>query len=105
MLLRFSVTGLRYSFWLLAVKDYPTELRGTASTFTHAVGNGGGTLGSMLTYALFPCSPVTVVGLLVGIAAVQLAASFTLRTGHKNSLVDEKEGHLKLAEEKCSAVV
>ena len=88
MLLRFANTGLRYSFWLLAVEDYPTVLRGTASTFTHAVGNGGGTLGSLLTYALFPVSPVSVVGLFVGIAVVQLVASFLLRTGYKNNLAD-----------------
>ena len=88
MVLRFSVTGLRYSFWLLSIEDYPTVLRGTASAFTHAIGNLGGTLGSLLTYVLFPVGPVAVVGLFVGIAMLQLVASILLRTGKKSNLAD-----------------
>ena len=74
-LLRFSVAGLRYLIWLYTAEVFPTVLRGTASTFIHAFGDAGGTVGSLLTYSLYPISPVSVVCLFVGIAGVQLVAS------------------------------
>ena len=49
MVLCFSVTGLQYLFYLLAIEEYPTVLGGTASTFTMAIENVGCTLGSLLS--------------------------------------------------------
>jgi MFS family permease len=88
MLLRFSICGLGYSFWLFSTIDYPTVLRGTASSFQYAIGNSGSILGSLLTYALFPVSPVAVVALLVGIAVMQVVASLLLKANYQKDLAD-----------------
>ena len=91
MLLRCSITGLGYSFWLFSIAEYPTVLRGTISSFTYAVGNCGGILGSLLTYVLFPVSPAAVVGFLAGIAVLQVVASLLLRTGYRKDMIDHIE--------------
>ena len=88
MLLRFSICGLGYSFWLFSTIDYPTVLRGTASSFQYAIGNSGSILGSLLTYALFPVSSVAVVALLVGIAVIQVVASLLLKANYQKDLAD-----------------
>ena len=80
MLFRFSVTGLRFTLWLIAIEAYPTVLKGTVSGFTHAFGEAGGAIGALLTYELYPVSSISVVALFVGIAVVQLIASFLWRT-------------------------
>ena len=87
MLLRLVGTGLRYRIYLISVAYYPTVLRSTASTFIHSLGDAGGTVGSFLTYSLYPVSPVSVVSLFVGAAAVQLVATVFLNTDNKD-LVD-----------------
>ena len=60
LLLRLYVTGTRFSLWMVAVEAFPADLRGTASTFAHAIGDAGGTIGSFLTYLMYPTSPVAV---------------------------------------------
>ena len=87
-LLRLSVSGLRYLIWLYTAESFPTILRGTASTFVHAFGDAGGTVGCFLTYLLYSKSPESVVGLFVGIAWVQLVASllaFMTKSGTKGT--------------------
>ncbi|XP_063677242.1 synaptic vesicle 2-related protein-like [Bolinopsis microptera] len=84
MLLRLVGTGLRYRIYLMTLECYPTVLRSTASTFIHSLGDAGGTVGSFLTYLLYPVSPESVVSLFVGAAAVQLMASVFLNTENKD---------------------
>ena len=98
MLFRFSVTGLRFTLWLIAIEAYPTVLKGTVSGFTHAFGEAGGAIGSVLTYELYPVSSISVVALFVGIAVVQLIASFLWGTeidqGNSDSEKDESDSEV-----------
>ena len=87
MLFRFSVTGLRFTLWLIAIEAYPTVLKGTVSGFTHAFGEAGGAIGALLTYELYPVSSISVVALFAGIAVVQLIASFLWGTE-----IDQSQG-------------
>ena len=84
MLLRLCVTGSRILLWSISVEGYPAAVRSTASSFIHGVGETGGTVGSFLTYLLFPISSVSVVSMFVGIAGVQLLATVLLNTGNKD---------------------
>ena len=75
LMLRFSVTGFRILLWMIAVEAFPTTLSSTGVGFVHAIGDGGGSIGSFLTYLLFPISAMSVVSLFVGMAGVMLIAS------------------------------
>ncbi|KAL5249981.1 hypothetical protein ACHWQZ_G015901 [Mnemiopsis leidyi] len=91
MLFRFSVTGLRFTLWLIAIEAYPTVLKGTVSGFTHAFGEAGGAIGAVLTYELYPVSSISVVALFVSIAVVQLVASFLWGTEIDQSNCDDDD--------------
>ena len=69
---------------LFIVDDFPTNLKGTASTFVIAVGDAGRTIGSFLTYLLYPISPAAVVGLFIGMAGLQLVTSVLLSLTAEN---------------------
>ena len=75
MLLRFSATGFRFTARLLTLEVFPTVLRSTASGFVTSCGQLGSTLGTALAYPVYPVSPIAVVSLIVGYAAVMLVAS------------------------------
>ena len=84
LVFRLCMTGVRYPLKLFIVEVFPTNLKGTALAFVIAISEAGATIGSFLTYLLYPISPAAVVGLFIGIAALHLVTSVLLSLTTKN---------------------